>query len=89
MRRKRGFSVYRSIVRRVGIEEIWSIGGRVNSITHRERRLIEETVKVVIANQWALTPETVWGFLVGQGESIDKVKVEYILQEQQAEGTRR
>jgi len=55
----------------------------------RESKLIEETIKCFIANQWVITPEAIWGFLKTHGESVDKEKVARILQRQQTEGSRK
>lgn len=61
----------------------------MNKITFRERRLIEETIKAFLNQEWCITPEAIWGFLEIHEEPVDFEKVAYILQEQQAEGTRR
>jgi hypothetical protein len=61
----------------------------MNSITSRERELVEETIKAFVANQWVLTPEGIWGFLQDHGEPVDINKIAHIMQQQQAEGMRR
>lgn len=58
-------------------------------MTEVERDLINEIIKLFIANQWVLTPEGIWGFLQTHGNPMHLNEVLAIYQEITQEGIER
>lgn len=58
-------------------------------VTDAERELVNEVIKVFIANKWCITPQSIASFMWTHGEDIDVEKVIIVCQENTVKAMRR